>query len=634
MCGIAGQVNADRRPVDGEVVARMGERLRHRGPDDHGIYVNGHVGLAHRRLSILDLSPAGHQPMSNEDGTIWIVFNGEIYNYRELRDGLQGRHTFRSRTDTEVIIHLYEDYGPECVSRLRGMFAFAIWDTRAQRLVLARDRLGKKPLFYGLQNGGLTFASELKALLVADDRPEINPVALHYYLIYQYIPAPLTIYRGIRKLTPGHVLVYEQGKVSESAYWSLRFTEKQAKLPDIEIQERFLALLRESVQLRLASDVPLGAFLSGGVDSSAVVALMSQSMTQPVQTFSIGFEEESHNELPYARMVAERFGTDHHEFIVKPSAVDILPTLAWVYDEPYADSSAIPTYYVSELSRKVVTVVLSGDGGDEILGGYPRYRFNPLDRLLDTLMRSHRWVGTAGDRLRALIKRLSSDLPIIRGFRYRLLASLWPLRERYLHRICYFTPEEVEELYSPEFKEMVRGHDAYDLIEQWMEDAEAVEFLDRLLSVDTRTYLPDDLLVKVDRATMAHGLEARSPFLDHHVVEFAACLPVEWKIRGGQNKYLLKQVMRGMLPNQILDRPKRGFAVPIDRWFRHDCRDFVREILLSPRCLSRGYFRPEQVRAMIDRHQETDENFGSRLYSLMMLELWHREYVDQAAGTT
>ena len=623
MCGIAGQVNTDRRPVEPRVIAAMGDSLRHRGPDDHGVYVKGHVGLAHQRLSVLDLSPAGHQPMSNESGTVWIVFNGEIYNYRELRDGLMPRRTFRSRTDTEVILGLYEEHGLRCVPMLGGMFAFAIWDERAQRLVLARDRLGKKPLYYAVTDRGLVFASELKALLAGAPTPATDPLALHHYLTFQYVPAPLTIFQGIRKLRPGHVLVYENGKVSESAYWSLQYTDKRSGRAEAECLEEFRSLLKDAVRQRLESDVPLGAFLSGGVDSSSVVALMSGLMAQPVKTFSIGFKEEAFNELPHAGTVARLFNTDHHEFVVEPSAVDILPTLVRVYDEPYADSSAIPTYFVSQLSRQHVTVVLNGDGGDELLAGYPRYDVTAFDRLA-----SRYFPAGARERLGGLLARVPEGLPGSGLLRHRLARAIAPFSRTYLGRICYFYPEEKERLYTSEFGETVRGHDSYDLLARWFEEVPASDLLDRMLGVDTRSYLPDDLLVKVDRATMAHGLEARSPFLDHRLVEFAASLPVDLKVRNGQTKYLLKTAMRGTLPDDILDRDKMGFGVPIARWFRQDCREFLRDILLSERCLSRGYFRPERVRQLVDAHQKTDTDYGYRLYALLMLELWHREYVD------
>jgi asparagine synthase (glutamine-hydrolysing) len=620
MCGIAGQVTADRRPVEADRIAAMGERLRHRGPDDHGVYVHGHVGLAHRRLSVLDLSAAGRQPMCNEDESVWIVFNGEIYNFGELRAQLASRHTFRSRTDTEVVLHLYEEYGLNCVSMLRGMFAFAIWDGRAQRLVLARDRLGKKPLFYRLDEDGLGFASELKALVLNRPVPDLDPVALHHYLTFQYVPAPWTIFRGIRKLPPAHLLVYEDGKVTEHPYWTLRYDEKLAGRDELELRDEFGSLLEESVRLRLISDVPLGAFLSGGVDSSSIVAIMSRLLDRPVKTFSIGFAEREFNELPYAAQVARQFGTEHQEFVVEPSAVDILTALVSVYDEPYADSSAIPTYYVSQLSRQFVTVVLNGDGGDELLAGYPRYRTEGWDRLAARLPRG----------ITAPLRTLGARLPA--GRLSNGLARLGsPFARSYLGRICYFSPEEKADLYEPAFAARVAADDSYELLLKWFRNAHATDLLDQLLSVDTHSYLPDDLLVKVDRATMAHGLEARSPFLDHRLMEFAASLPVDLKVRDGQGKYLLKAAMRGVLPDHILDRNKMGFGVPIDRWFRKDCRAFVRDTLLSSRALQRGYFRPDRVRAMLDAHQDGGGNYGYRLYALVMLELWHREYMDAAA---
>ena len=623
MCGIAGQVRADGAPVDARLVAAMGRSLRHRGPDDAGTYVHGGVGLAHQRLSVIDLSPAGHQPMSNKEGTVWIVFNGEVYNFQELRSQLAPRHDFRSRTDTEVILHLYEEYGLQCFSRLRGMFAIAIWDKSRQRLVLARDRIGKKPLFYRTDPRGLSFASELKALLVEGTVPPVDNVALHHYLTFQYVPAPRTIFQGIRKLRPGHLLVYERGQADERAYWSLDYDRKLTGRSEREHREEFFRLLEESVRLRLISDVPLGAFLSGGVDSSSVVALMSRLTDQPVKTFSIGFKEESFNELPYARQVAQRFKTEHHEFLVEPSALELLPTLVRVYDEPFADPSAIPTYYVSQLSRQFVTVVLNGDGGDELLGGYPRYGFRPRDRVKARLLPQ-----TLGDGCADLLDRLPAlpGVSRLRGLAERVAV---PFSRAYLPRLCCFLPAEKRSLYTPEFLQAVREDDSYALLSRWFRDARASDLLDQLLDVDTHSYLPDDVLVKVDRASMAHGLEARSPFLDHQLVEFAASLPVDYKVRNGQSKYMLKAAMRGLLPDAVLDRDKMGFGVPVDRWFRHELSGFVREVLLSPVSLQRGYFRPEFIRAMIDNQQAGACAYGSRVYALVMLELWHREYVDQ-----
>lgn len=625
MCGIAGQMASDGRPVDARLMAAMGARLRHRGPDDQGVYVQGPVGLAHQRLSILDLSPAGRQPMSNAAGTVWIVFNGEIYNFEELRGRLKTPRHFRSRTDTEVLLALYEDYGIDCLPLLRGMFAFAIWDQPRRRLVLARDRVGKKPLFYAVDRGGIRFASELKALLVEGPAPPVDPVAIHHYLTFQYVPGPLTIFQGIRKLPPGHVLVYEEGRVVERAYWTLTYDDREQGRSDADYQEEFADLLTESVRLRLISDVPLGAFLSGGVDSSSVVAIMSRLLDRPVKTFSIGFREKDFNELPYARQVAAHLGTDHHEFIVEPSAIDILPTLARVYDEPFGDASAIPTYYVSELSRKFMTVVLNGDGGDELLAGYPRYALTAFDDLTD------RWLPEpARARMSRLVAGLPRGIPGLDTVRNRLERAAAPFSRTYLNRICYFLPHEKADLYAPDFQDAVKDCDSLALLASWFGEAQAASLLDRLLAVDTRSYLPDDLLVKVDRATMAHSLEARSPLLDHRLMEFAARLPRRLKIRDGQTKYLLKQTMRGRLPDGILDRPKMGFGVPVDRWFRADCRDFVQDTLLSARSLQRGYFKPARLRQLVERQESGACSYGSRAYALLMLELWHREYAETA----
>ncbi|HEX8750870.1 MAG TPA: asparagine synthase (glutamine-hydrolyzing), partial [Nitrospira sp.] len=529
------------------------------------------------------------------------------------------------RTDTEVIIHLYEEFGPDCVAKLRGMFAFAIWDSKARRLVLARDRVGKKPLYYSVNHEGLTFASELKALLVGGPPRDIDPIALHHYLTFQYVPAPWAIFQGVRKLKPGHMLVCEDGKQTERPYWTLSYRKTSRVRTEEECREEFLALLREATQLRLVSDVPLGAFLSGGMDSSAVVALMSQLTTRPVKTFSIGFKEDTFNELPYARQVASQYGTEHHEFVVEPSAVDILPTLAQVFDEPFADSSAIPTYYVSQLSRQFVTVVLNGDGGDELLAGYSRYRSLPVDRLLSNFCRM-----STQKQMLSLVRHLPVRGALLDRLKNRLERFCQPFSHTYLGRICYFGPEEKRELYTSGFQEKVESEDSLDLLTEWFESIKAADLLDQLLGVDTKTYLPDDLLVKVDRATMAHGLEARSPFLDHRLVEFCAALPEEYKMRGGEAKYLLKAVMKDKLPASILERPKMGFGVPIDEWFRGKCRTMVEDILLSARCLQRGYFEPGKIRRLVTEQQQGRASYGSRVYALLMLELWHREYVDHA----
>lgn len=621
MCGIAGQVTRDRRPVQAERITAMGESLQHRGPDDHGVYLKGHVGLTHRRLSVLDLTAAGRQPMSNEDGTVWLVLNGEIYNHQELRDQLKARYRFRSRTDTEVLLHLYEEHGLECLPSLVGMFAFALWDDRAQRLVLVRDRLGKKPLFYALTEKSLLFASEIRALVASGAQFDVDSTALHHYLTFQYVPTPQTIFRGVHKLPPGHVLIYENGQVTERAYWSLQYQQKATGRTEAEYMEEFRALLRDAVRLRLTSDVPIGAFLSGGADSSTVVGLMAAEMAQPVKTFSIGFQEAGFDERPHAREIAGRFGTEHHEFVVDTSAVELLPELARLYGEPYADASAIPTYHLAQLSRRFVTVALTGDGGDELLGGYPRYRLHFLDRALAGISPSWRAQlrkVLGGDRhaagARSLIGRLE-----------RVLA---PFSETYLNRICYFSTAEKDWLYTKEFKNQVVGADSFQVLSRWFEEAQASDLLDQLLSVDTRSYLPDDLLVKLDRATMAHGLEARCPFLDHRLVEFAARLPSQFKIRRSTSKYLLKAAMQDLLPRHILHREKQGFAVPLDAWFRGCWREVLCDTLLSARATGRGYFQPKRVQELIDRHGRAEGNYGYHLYALLMLELWHQVCLD------
>ena len=562
--------------------------------------------------------------MSNEDGTVWVVFNGEIYNFEELRGRLCDPHIFRSRTDTEVIVHLYEEFGLDCVAMLRGMFAVAIWDAREGRLVLARDRVGKKPLYYALGRNSLTFASELKALLVEAPPRDVDAVAVHHYLTFQYVPAPWSIFQGIKKLRPGHILVCEHGTCTERAYWAISYRHKRERRSELDCQEEFLSLLREATRLRLASDVPLGAFLSGGLDSSTIVAMMSGFTKQPVKTFSIGFKEDAFNELPYAREVAKRFGTDHHELIVEDSGIDILPTLARVFDEPFADSSAIPTYYVSQLSRQSVTVVLNGDGGDELLAGYPRYHTTAFDRAMYGLCR----ISTQ-EHISKVISKLPVRGALLARVKNRLERLSQPFSHTYLGRVCFFGPEEKDGFYTSEFKNTVRGDNSLDLLVEWFEKVESSNLLDQMLGVDTISYLPDDLLVKVDRATMAHGLEARSPFLDHHLIEFCAALPTEYKIRDGVTKYLLKAVMKDRLPSSVLQRPKMGFGVPIDQWFRGTCREVVEDTLLSSRCLQRGYFEPEQIRRMVLEQRQGRTSYGSRVYALLMLELWHREYVDR-----
>lgn len=630
MCGIVGIVQRDANgdtAVDPHVLARMCEAIRHRGPDDEGSYLGEGVGLAMRRLAIIDLE-GGQQPIANEDRTAWIVFNGEIYNYRSLRERLEKLgHKFRTDSDTEAIIHAYEQYGAECPKHLRGMFAFAIWDERKGELLLARDRVGKKPLLYALTKKELIFASEFSALLCHPDvSREINPEAIHYYLSFACVPAPLTAYRQIKKLEPGHTLRFKSnGEVHIERYWQPDFSKK-TKLSEAEAGERTIEVLREAVRVRLMSEVPLGAFLSGGIDSSAIVALMSEQSSGPVQTFSIGFEEQDFSELHYARRVAEHVGADHHEFIVRPNALEVLPTLVEHYGEPYADSSAIPTYYVAKETRRSVTVALNGDGGDECFAGYERYaamRLAERYRRLPGLVRG------------PLIQQAINLIPSSEIHRSRLRdvkrflesASLSPL-ERYTRWVSVFKAGARDELYTEEFRQRVAGHEPVDFLAPWFAQANGAGVVDAVLLADTMTYLPNDLLVKVDIASMAVSLEARSPFLDHHVIEFAASLPENLKLRGLTTKYILKRALRKILPQENLQRRKMGFGVPLGHWFRGEMQGFLRETLLAEKALKRGFFKPEIITRMVEEHTRGQKDYAPHLWTLLMLELWFKRFID------
>jgi len=627
LCGICGKVYHDpQQQAEESVLRQMCTMLRHRGPDYEGVLLRGNLGLGHCRLSILDLSPAGRQPMCNEDGSIWIVCNGEIYNYRALRSGLARRgHRFASQTDTEVILHLYEDKGADCLADLLGMFAFALWDGRARKLLLARDRLGKKPLAYAFDERRLLFASELRALLADPGvSREVDPAAIDHYLAYQYIPAPLSIFKSIRKLPPAHYLVYEGGRLSLARYWDVACGEQMSACAPEAYKEQFLELFQDAVRLRLQSDVPFGAFLSGGIDSSLVVALMSKSMAQPVKTFSIGFEQAGYDELPYARMIARQFQTEHHERVVRPDVVDMLPRLVWHYSEPFADSSAIPTYCLAQMTREHVTVALNGDGGDEIFAGYGRYGEacrHSLRRVLP---------GRACDSLGALINLLPDGTYgglASRLKRYLRFISDRP-EERYLQGLCRFNEALKTEMYSREFRRATGFCAAPALIRNLYAAACGPTFLDRTLYVDLRSYLPEDLLVKVDIASMAHGLEARSPFLDHRLIEFATRIPAVLKLRGATTKYFLRQALRGLLPDEILQRPKMGFAVPLGPWLRSELRAMAFDTLLDSRASQRGYFRPAAIRRLLEEHSAGLHDHAARLWSLLWLELWHRMFVD------
>lgn len=626
MCGIVGVVRNDRSDVDRDVVGRMCAAIRHRGPDEDGFYFNGAVGLGMRRLAIIDLK-GGQQPIHNQDRTAWIVFNGEIYNYRELRKKLeQLGHSFYTNSDTEAIVHAYDQYGADFPNHLRGMFAIAIWDERTQELFLTRDRVGKKPLLYAEVNGQLVFGSEFSALLQHPSvSKDVDFEALNRYLSFMCVPAPLTAYSGIKKLEPGHTLRYRNGAIKIERYWQPDFSQK-LDISEEEAGERTIAMLRDAVKVRLMSEVPLGAFLSGGIDSSAVVALMSEESSTPVKTFSIGFEEQDFSELHHARRVAEHVGADHHEFIVRPDALEVLPTLVEHYGEPYADSSAIPTYYVARETRKHVTVALNGDGGDESFAGYERYAAMRLAE------RYHRIPAMLRD---VVLRRAIEALPTsetkrgrVRDVKRFIQAASLPKVERYLRWVTVFDGPAKQELLSEDFGRQTDEAAAARLLQPWFKQANGAGIVDATLLTDIMTYLPNDLLVKVDIATMANSLEARSPFLDHHLIEFAASLPEKFKLRGLTTKYLLKKILHKLLPAENLERRKMGFGVPIGHWFRGKLQPFLRETILSENALKRGLFKPEAVKRLVELHTRGERDYSHQLWTLLMLELWFQRFID------
>lgn len=630
MCGICGVIDNTTSSNLGEgVIRKMCEHLKHRGPDDEGIYINNQMpslGLGHRRLSIIDLSAAGHQPMPNEDKTVWIVLNGEIYNYKELRKDLEAKgHIFRSHTDTETVLHLYEEYGRDCLGYLRGMFAFAIWDQKRQALLLARDRVGKKPLLYHYANGVFCFASEFSSLLQSGlIEKRINPRAIDYYLTFGCVPAPLTIYERVFKIPPAHSLILKDGQITLEAYWKLDYYPK-IKISEDEAAEELLRLLNEAVKIRLYSDVALGAFLSGGIDSSTVVALMSRLSDTKVKTFSVGFEDSDYSELKYAKSIAERFGTDHHEFIVRPKAIEILPLLVERYGEPYADSSCIPTYYVARETKRYVTVALNGDGGDECFAGYERYQAM-------LIAEKFRKLPFATANFMWLISRLLPDSVDpknkLRRIRRFMDGLVLPTKDRYLKWMGIFDGNAKKDLYEDNFACNLKESGFLKFLDPFMPSGNNYHLLDKLLSIDVHNYLPDDLLVKVDIASMANSLEGRSPFLDHKVMEFAARLPVEYKLKGQTKKYILKKAIKGLIPHENIHRRKMGFGVPVGKWFRNELKDFLMENLLSQASLRRGYFKPEVIKNMVDNHTNAKKNYTFQLWSLLMLELWHQKFID------
>jgi asparagine synthase (glutamine-hydrolysing) len=663
MCGITGVAwTAGAEPAPLDAVWRMTDVLAHRGPDDSGLYhsaigrrLSRHeqapdglptsrkagAALAFRRLSIIDLV-TGQQPLANEDETVWISFNGEIYNYRELRPDLEAKgHRFRTNSDTETIVHLYEEYGPKCVDRLRGMFALAIWDERRQRLFMARDRLGKKPLFYRLDRDRLLFGSELKSVLQYPGVPrEVDPAALDSYLTYQYVPHPECILQGYRKLPPAHWAIYEGGSLEVQRYWTPPYAESsesgqgnghsiRASRSYDEWKRDLRSTLTEAVRLRLRSDVPLGAFLSGGIDSTIISGLMQQLSEQPIHTFSIGFPVKRFDETSYAREAAAFLGTRHHEQIVEPHALSILPKLIWHYDEPFADSSAIPTMYLSEMTRREVTVALSGDGGDELFCGYDRYR---AVRIAERTDRLPGWVKKFLSA--SLWQKFPSSVEQ-KSFRRRvkrLLAELSkPPERRYLRWINIFDDGRRRALYTDEFATRLGTFDSAEFLLDAYRQCPGRDFITQTTCADVLTYLPCDILTKVDIASMAYGLEARCPFLDTEVAELAARMPIELKQTSAGGKRILIDTFRDLLPPSIQTRSKMGFGVPLDHWFRGELRPLLHDTLLDSRSLSRGYFKPESVRRLVEEHDERRWDHSYRLWALLCFELWQRTWLDSTA---
>ncbi|MEZ6069886.1 MAG: asparagine synthase (glutamine-hydrolyzing) [Pirellulales bacterium] len=584
------------------------------------------AALGHRRLSIIDRA-GGAQPMANEDESVWIVFNGEIYNYRTLRHRLEGSgHRLCTHSDTETILHLYEDLGPGCLEHLEGMFAFAIWDARRGRLFMARDRLGEKPLYYTAGPDRLLFGSALKSLLAVEDVPRgIDPQAIDEYLTYQYVPHPRTIFAGISKLPPAHYALWHRGQLDVRRYWQPPREQTDFR-PYRQQVDELRGLMTDAVRSRLESEVPLGAFLSGGVDSSIVVGLMSQAITQPVQTFSIGFPVRQFDETEHAWTVARRLGTEHRQFRVDPNAVEVLPKLIWHYDEPFADSSAIPTYYVSQFARQHVTVALTGDGGDELFAGYPRYRAVRLGAMFDRLPGP--WRALAGDFWRHL-PASARQKSWRRRFKKLVLALRQHPGRRYLNWIAIFDEQRRGELYSDEFLARLPDSDPFAFLAAVLAETRGRDPVTAASLADLETYLPCDLMTKVDVASMAHGLECRQPFLDHRLVEFAAGLPVQAKMPLLRGKRILRRAFHDMLPRSIRRRGKMGFGVPLDHWFRNELRELVSDTLLDARARDRGYFQPDQVERLVREHQTGAFDHSYRLWALLVLELWHREWVDR-----
>ena len=628
MCGIAGIVTQGRlADVERELLKRMTRTLHHRGPDGEGYYFDEHAGLGHRRLSIIDLD-AGKQPMSNEDETVWVTFNGEIYNYLDLRKDLIAKgHKFKTESDTEVIVHLYEEVGERFSEQLRGMFAIGLWDKKARRLILTRDRIGKKPLYYSFIGNAVYFASEMKSLLhVPGFNRDIDLEALSDYFSLLYVPAPKAIFKSVRKVKPAHYLVIDASGVRETCYWDLSFEDPEEKT-EKQWCEEFLSAYEEAVRLRLRSDVPLGAFLSGGVDSSSVVALMHKINGNRVTTCSVGFDEKAFDESAVAAAFAASLGTDHHEERVRPDALAVLDKLVWHYDEPYADSSAVPTYYVSQAARRHVTVALSGDGGDENFAGYRRYFHDCLEDRARSFM---------PDAIRRPVFGMLGQVYPKLDWAPRFLRAQATFRalsrrgvEGYFYSVSAVKPEIKRTILSGDLQSSLKSYDSLTLFEDYYNRPKSADHLSRLQYLDIKTYLVDDILVKVDRASMANSLEVRSPLLDHVLMELIARMPSSLKLKGKTGKYIFKKALEPVLPREILTRPKQGFGVPLADWFRKDLKETTAAVLLQPDPM--GVLNPKTVADLWTKHQSGFRDFSTPLWILLMFRLWQDGYYKSSA---
>ena len=624
MCAICGIIKRKGR-VEEELIKKMADCLSYRGPDEEGYFFEENVGLAHKRLSVIDLK-TGKQPLFNEDKSLVLICNGEIYNFFELREKLKKRgHIFKTNSDNEVIIHLYEEKEENCLNDLRGMFAFAIWDRRNKKLFLARDRLGKKPLVYRFKNGEISFSSELKALLnLPDFEKEIDIEAVDDFFTYQAIPSPKTIFKSVKKLPPAHYLIWKDGEIKIEKYWEINFSKKLKLKDENEYMEILWEKLIESVKIRLISDVPLAAFLSGGIDSSTVVGIMSQLLNFPVKTFTVGFDVKSFSEIEYARIVAERFKTEHYEFIVKPDIIEILPKLIWYYNEPFGDSSMIPTYYVANKTKDYVKVALNGDGGDENFAGYPRYY---QTKVLEKLLKISKKTLLLNKFNKKLFEKIYKNYPYnlySRVFKWLCEADDFGFCYAYTRRLTSFSSEWKERLYSNFFKNEIKNYNSFEITQKLWEKVNNLDLIEKMIYCDFNLYLPEVLLVKMDIATMANSIEGRSPFLDNEFVELIASFPPELKLKGKVSKYILKKKLKNFLPEEILKRKKMGFGVPLGKWFRNELNNYLKEILLSDSFRSSYLFNFNEVKKLINEHKEKNVDHSSRLFLLLVFELWRR----------